>query len=354
MTPEGGCVASRGGIQQACCSTDPMRPCFPTGPGTIGKLERIGAAIPPTPAWPLPTYPKTATGARLVATFCISSAGSSFIEASSDGPGALIPSGHRGMDAVRTGMNDALLDHHLLDLPTSCGRVKSRWAYQSPNFVEGGAEAVSSVVPSRFRSLVVHRTVNMRLPWAHRCPSARARLGTQRRVRSPPMAVRPFDPATQQVPLKGLLDRMFKTRWGTWVAINIGQRIDPYLMRATRGRIRISITAPTILLTHTGAKSGTRRTTPLLYFTEGPNVVLIASKGGAPQNPAWYHNVKVYPEVEASTDGRPERYVAREAEGAERERLWKLATKLYSGYEDYQARAINRRIPVIVLEPAER
>jgi len=68
---------------------------------------------------------------------------------------------------------------------------------------------------------------------------------------------------------------------------------------------------------------------------------------------AWYHNLKARPEVEACTDGRPERYVAREAEGAERERLWKLATKLYSGYEDYQARASHRRIPVIVLEPAK-
>ena len=124
-------------------------------------------------------------------------------------------------------------------------------------------------------------------------------------------------------------------------------------MRATRGRIRISFTAPTILLTHTGAKTGTRRTTPLLYFTDGTNVVLIGSKGGAPQHPAWYHNLKVHPEVEACTDGRPERYVAREAEGAERERLWTLATKLYSGYEEYQARATNRRIPVIVLERAK-
>ena len=166
------------------------------------------------------------------------------------------------------------------------------------------------------------------------------------------MAVRPFDPAIQQMPFKDLLDRLFQTRLGTWVAIHVGQRIDPFLMRATRGRIRISFTAPTMLLTHTGAKSGKRRTTPLLYFTEGDKVVLIASKGGAPENPAWYHNVKAHPEVEASSDSRPQRYVAREAEGDERERLWKLATKLYSGYEDYQARATSRRIPVIVLEPA--
>ena len=168
------------------------------------------------------------------------------------------------------------------------------------------------------------------------------------------MAVRPFDPATQQMPFKAVLDRIFQTRFGTWIAINVGQRIDPFLMRATRGRIRISFTAPTILLTHTGAKSGKRRTTPLLYFTEGDKVVLIASKGGAPQHPAWYHNVKAHPEVEVSTDGRPERYIAREAEGDERARLWTLATRLYSGFEDYQARATNRRIPVIVLEPASR
>ena len=96
------------------------------------------------------------------------------------------------------------------------------------------------------------------------------------------MAVRPFDPDTQQMPFKAVLDRVFQTRWGTWVAIHIGQRLDPYLMRATRGRIRISFTAPTILLTHTGAKTGKRRTTPLLYFTDAANVVLIASKGGAP------------------------------------------------------------------------
>ena len=97
------------------------------------------------------------------------------------------------------------------------------------------------------------------------------------------MAVRPFDPAIQQMPFKDLLDRLFQTRLGTLVAIHVGQRIDPFLMHATRGRIRISFTAPTMLLTHTGAKSGKRRTTPLLYFTEGDKVVLIASKGGAPE-----------------------------------------------------------------------
>src|SRR5438093_11901280 len=134
------------------------------------------------------------------------------------------------------------------------------------------------------------------------------------------MAVRPFDPAARQMPFKAVLDRVFQTRWGTRVAIHIGQRIDPYLMRATRGRIRISFTAPTILLTHTGAKTGKRRTTPLLYFTDGSNVVLIGSKGGAPQPPACYHNLKAHAEVEASPPRSPPPHRPPHADGADPER----------------------------------
>jgi deazaflavin-dependent oxidoreductase (nitroreductase family) len=167
------------------------------------------------------------------------------------------------------------------------------------------------------------------------------------------MAVRPFDPNTERGPLFDTLERLFRSRVGTWAAINVGQRVDPHLMRLTRGHIRLAVTAPTVLLTHTGAKSGRRRTTPLLYFTDDDVVVvLIASKGGAASHPAWYHNVKANPEVEASTDGRPVPYLAREAEGAERKRLWGLATTLYAGYDDYQEKARSHRtIPVIVLSP---
>jgi deazaflavin-dependent oxidoreductase (nitroreductase family) len=166
------------------------------------------------------------------------------------------------------------------------------------------------------------------------------------------VAVRPFDPTARKGPLLEALEWAFKTPAGTWMAINVGQRVDPHLMRATRGRLRIGITAPTVLLTHTGAKSGKRRTTPLLYFTDGDDIVLIASKGGAPSHPAWYHNVMANPDVEASTDGRPEPYRADEAVGDERERLWGLATTLYSGYDDYQAKArAHRTIPVVVLSP---
>ena len=139
----------------------------------------------------------------------------------------------------------------------------------------------------------------------------------------------------------------------TWFLVNIGNRIDPVLMRATGGRVKSTVTAPTVLLTHTGAKSGEERTTPLSYFTQDDDVVLIASRGGSRRHPAWYHNVRANPEVELWTRGGGGRYRAREAEGAERERLWELATDYYPGFDVYQERAGDRRIPVIVCSPAD-
>lgn len=154
---------------------------------------------------------------------------------------------------------------------------------------------------------------------------------------------------------KGAADRaaewLAQRRPVTWFLVNLGPKIDPRLMKLTGGRVRLSGSGPTVVVTHTGAKSGKRRTTPLAYFTDGEKVVLIASKGGAPSHPAWYHNLKANPEIEAWTHGEPSPYRAREAEGEERERLWDLATTMYSGYAGYQERAPDRRIPVIVLEP---
>ena len=109
--------------------------------------------------------------------------------------------------------------------------------------------------------------------------------------------------------------------------------------------------APVLLLTVTGRKSGKRRTTPLLYGRDGDNYVLIASVGGAPKNPAWYHNVKsAGSQVAEILVGRERRRVrAREAEGEERERLWALMVSLYPSYDEYQTKT-ERRIPVVVLE----
>jgi deazaflavin-dependent oxidoreductase (nitroreductase family) len=123
------------------------------------------------------------------------------------------------------------------------------------------------------------------------------------------------------------------------------------LYRLTRGRIGHSWPGlpQMLLLDHVGAKSGKKRTSPLLYIEDGDDVVLVASKGGYPKNPAWFHNLKANPEttVQIKAERRPVR--ARVATGEERERLWPKAVEMYSGYADYQKRA-ERTIPMVVLE----
>lgn len=161
------------------------------------------------------------------------------------------------------------------------------------------------------------------------------------------------DPEALKGPLTSVLARVARLRPVTWFLVNVGNRVDPVLMRATGGRVKSTMVAPTVLLTHTGARSGKRRSTPLAYFTDGDDVVVIASRGGHEHNPAWLHNIRANPEVELWSAGRGGRYRAHEAEGAERERLWQLATGFYPGFASYQERAGGRVIPVVVCSPEE-
>jgi deazaflavin-dependent oxidoreductase (nitroreductase family) len=149
-----------------------------------------------------------------------------------------------------------------------------------------------------------------------------------------------------------LLERVAQSPAGSWWFLNVASRIDPPLLKATRGRLSTTIGRPILLLRARGAKTGERRETPLLYATDGPRIVLVASRGGSPRHPAWYHNLRAHPDVEVVAPGRSGRYRARDAEGEERARLWDEVNDLYSGYDTYQGRAGGRRIPVVVLEPA--
>jgi deazaflavin-dependent oxidoreductase (nitroreductase family) len=106
-----------------------------------------------------------------------------------------------------------------------------------------------------------------------------------------------------------------------------------------------------LLLDHVGAKSGTKRTSPLLYVEDGEDVVVVASKGGYPKHPAWYHNLIANPDTTVQIGSEHRRVHARVAKPEERERLWALAVRAYRGYEDYQARSKGREIPLVVLEP---
>lgn len=139
---------------------------------------------------------------------------------------------------------------------------------------------------------------------------------------------------------------------GRWFGIHVSSRIDRPLMRLSRGRLATTWFFPLVLLTVPGRRSGTPRTVPLLYFTEGEEVILTASSFGRERQPAWYLNVKAHPEVELTQRGRSHRYVAREAAGEERDRLFALSKRLYEGYRLYEERATERTIPVLTLRRA--
>ena len=110
--------------------------------------------------------------------------------------------------------------------------------------------------------------------------------------------------------------------------------------------------APVLLLTTTGRKSGKPRTQPLLYTRDGEAYAVIASKGGAPAHPLWYLNLKANPVAEITVGSETLEVHARDAEGEERDRIWRALAELYSGYDKYEQKT-TRRIPVVVLEPAD-
>lgn len=108
---------------------------------------------------------------------------------------------------------------------------------------------------------------------------------------------------------------------------------------------------PILLLHHTGAKTGQERVNPLAYQRVGDAVAVFASKGGAPTNPDWYHNLRANPaaSIEIGTEQYP--VVARVATGEERERIWEAQKRAHPNFADYE-KSTSRQIPVVILERA--
>jgi deazaflavin-dependent oxidoreductase (nitroreductase family) len=144
--------------------------------------------------------------------------------------------------------------------------------------------------------------------------------------------------------LLGLADR-------AWPVLRRFASAHTAAYRATGGLFghRFPGAPPMLLLDHVGARSGVRRTTPLAYSADGDDLVVVASKGGHPEHPAWYHNLRAHPEttVRVGREVRPVR--ARVATPEERQRLWPLVVRTYSPYETYQHRT-GREIPLVILE----
>jgi deazaflavin-dependent oxidoreductase (nitroreductase family) len=107
---------------------------------------------------------------------------------------------------------------------------------------------------------------------------------------------------------------------------------------------------PVVIVTTLGAKTGLVRKIPLMRVEHDGVYAVVASKGGAPEHPVWYHNLKAHPRVELRDLGDVGEYVAREVDGAEREVWWERAVAAWPDYANYQTKT-DRLIPVFVLEP---
>jgi deazaflavin-dependent oxidoreductase (nitroreductase family) len=161
---------------------------------------------------------------------------------------------------------------------------------------------------------------------------------------------RTFRTQAEKSTLDRWLQRFAQSRVGGFLFITAFPALDKRLLRLSGGRLATAA-QQTVLLHMRGARTGQPRTTPVLFTPRGDDLVVIASKAGAKQHPAWYHNLRAHPDIEAEIGGERFPVRAREAQGPEREELWRLANDNYSGFETYQRRATGRRIPVIVLEP---
>jgi len=142
--------------------------------------------------------------------------------------------------------------------------------------------------------------------------------------------------------------------------IKYSARVHVQVFKITNGRIgnkwRIGAgfrkPVPTLLLEHTGRKSGKLFTTPVLYLSDGPNLVLVASQGGLPKNPQWFANLLAHPETRVHLRKEPNRrVVARAATAAERAALWPRLVNSYADFAKY-ANWADREIPVVILAPA--
>ena len=110
--------------------------------------------------------------------------------------------------------------------------------------------------------------------------------------------------------------------------------------------------APILVLTTTGKRSGKLRQIPIIFATDGDNHILVASNGGSPTHPGWYHNLCAEPKAQLQVKGKKIDVIARTAKSPEREKLWKIAASIWPNYDVYTTRT-TREIPVVVLEPVK-
>ena len=167
----------------------------------------------------------------------------------------------------------------------------------------------------------------------------------------PGMTLRRVDPQRRRGRLFRAYARILgTTRPAMWFSRRVLWKLDPIVLRRTGGRVRLALGLPTALLETRGARTGQVRRHAVIYFHDGDLVTIVASKFGAPENPAWFYNAKANPDVVFG--GEPYGATVVEDE-AERARLWTLADRVFPAFAIYRERAATsgRTIPILQLTP---
>jgi len=138
------------------------------------------------------------------------------------------------------------------------------------------------------------------------------------------------------------------TRAAKFVSRHLNWKLDPWLLRVTRGRFATTLVFPTALLETRGARTGATRHNAIIYFHDGPRVTLVASNAGAPRHPAWYYNARAHPDVVFG--GIPMRATVIE-DADERARLGALSDRVFPAFAKYRTEAarVGRTIPIVQL-----
>jgi deazaflavin-dependent oxidoreductase (nitroreductase family) len=154
--------------------------------------------------------------------------------------------------------------------------------------------------------------------------------------------------------LRRLVRRASATAPASWLLARTLHHVDRLVYRVTGGSSTFSSWVsglPVVMLTTTGARSGRRRTIPVLGLPDGDGLVVIASNFGQRHHPAWYHNLRAHPRASVTVRGVTREVEAHELTGEEWERCFQRGVEIHPGWVRYRRRAANRRIPVIMLDP---
>ena len=152
------------------------------------------------------------------------------------------------------------------------------------------------------------------------------------------------------------MQHVASTRAGAWFFARTLHHVDRALLRLSRGQVTLPAVVaglPVLTVTTTGARTGQRRTMPLVGVPAGDDIAVLGTSFGQPRTPGWYHNMRADPRVEVTYQNKTIKAIAWEASDQDRQAIWDRARTIYAGYDAYAGRIKNREIHVMILGTAD-